>query len=168
MFERLAGRVKWEQTGDGVRLVVPVRRRSIDAFFGIFLVSLLAMMDLFDYSRPARFVHFCIGLSLAGIYLVLSYVTKQELRLSPSGMEIQTSTVGIIVKKRAFATDRLCCLRFVPEERDTLNLGRHSSRIMVDRDFDTYQFAFGVSELEGDAIIEKMKSVRNFPEYPKC
>jgi hypothetical protein len=75
-------------------------------------------------------------------------------------MTFQTRILWICVKKGIFATNRLQSLRFVPSEYGLFL--DDTSKIQIDKDFKTRNFAFGISELEADTLIEKMMEIYPF------
>jgi hypothetical protein len=170
MLEKLAGRLKWERTGGGIRVVIPVRVPWLSALiggFGVFSLPSLTM-DLFGKHRsiagPASFAPECVGLFLCVLWFTLLFTIKQILTLNSTEMAIQTRTFGIEVKNGAYATDRLQCLRFVSSDYGDGVLMSDMSRIEIDRDLKTRKFAFGITEQEADALIEKMMEVYDFPK----
>jgi hypothetical protein len=172
MLETLAGRLKWEQTGDGIRVVIPVRMPLLTALSGIWLFMLPHFtVEVFDKLRgfidPRSFAPVWIGLCLVVLWFTMIFTTQQILTLNPGEIVIQVRIFGIGVKKRAFATSRLQCLRFVPSEYGDLISMNDMSRIQIDRDFKTRNFAFGITEQEADTLIQKMMEVYKFPKYPE-
>lgn len=172
MLEKLAGRLKWERKGNGIRVVIPVRvpwLRALVGGLGVFSFPILTM-DLFGkhrgFTSPASFAPEYIGLFLAAIWFTWLFTIKQVLTLSPTEMEIQTSTFWVDVKKGAYATSRLQNLRFASSDYGEEVSMIEMSRIQIDRDFKTRNFAFGITEQEADALIEKMMEIYNFPNEP--
>lgn len=171
MLEKLAGRLKWERTGDGIRVVIPVRVPLLSTLSGISLVyAPLFTLQVFDKLRgvavPASFVPLWIGLFLSVIWFTMMFTMKQILTLSPAQMGFQTRTMGIGVRKGTRATSGLRNLRFVPSEYGNWTFMNDMSRIEIDRDCKTRKFAFGITEQEADALIEKMMEVYSFPKEP--
>lgn len=173
MLEKLAGRLQWERLGEGIRVVIPVRVPWLTAILGIWLfIFPINAVELFNKHRgftgPASFVQFWVVL---GICLILSvlwfsmiFTTQQVLTLNPAEMTFQVRMLGIGVRKRTYATSRLHCLRFGPSEYGNYLTMDMMSRIQIDRDGKTRNFAFGITEQEADALIEKMMEVYKFPE----
>src|ERR1035441_8720219 len=121
MLETLAGRLKWERTGDGIRVVIPVRIPWPSALSGIWLFMLPHFtVELFGKSGvitgPASLAPKWIGLCLLVSWFTMIFTIKQVLILNPAEMGFQTFTFGIGVKKSTYATSRLKCLRFIPSE----------------------------------------------------
>jgi hypothetical protein len=173
MRENLAGRLTWEPTGDGIRVVIPVRVPWLLAFSGIILFTLpINILKIFSgYSVitvPVSFVQFWIvlgiGLCLGILWFTMIFNIKNILTLNSVEITIQAHIFGIEVKKRTYATNRLHCLRFKPSEYGELISMNDMSRIQIDRDCKTRNFAFGITEQEADALIEKMMEIYKFPQ----
>jgi hypothetical protein len=176
MLETLAGRLKWERTSDGIRVVIPVRVPWLLTLSGIFLFTFpSSTVDVFSKHRgftgPVSFIQFWIllgsGICLGVLWFTMIFTIKQVLTLNPAEMTIQVRTLGIGVRKRTVATNRLHYLRFEPSEYGDSASFNNMSRIQIDRDGKTRNFAFGITEQEADALIEKMMEVYKFPKYPK-
>ena len=120
---------------------------------------------------PESLVHFWlvlgVGIFLVILWFTMVFTTQQVLTLNPAEMEIQVRMFGIGVRKRTVATSRLRHLRFVPSEYGDWVSLNDMSRIQIDRDFKTRDFAFGITELEADTLIEKMMEIYKFPKYPR-
>lgn len=170
MLEPLAGRLKWERIGHGIRVVIPVRFPLLDALTGISLLTLpVSTIFLFGKHQSltglSRFIPIGIGFVLCVGWFVLVFTIKHVLTLNPAEMTVQTRTFGIGVRSRTYATSRLQNLRFVASEYgDWISIG-DMSRIEIDRDFKTRKLAFGISEREADALIEKMTAIYDFRQH---
>jgi hypothetical protein len=169
MLEKLAGRLKWERTGDSIRVVIPVRFQSFVVLSGMGVISLpfcvVAILDkLRGFNAPVPLATVWVGLSLGVIQMTIFFTAKHVLTLSPVEMAIQSRTLGIGVKKRSYATSRLRNLRFVASEYyDLVSTELNTmSRIELDRDGKTRKLAFGITEQEAHALIEKMMEVYDF------
>jgi hypothetical protein len=173
MLVTLAGRLKWERTGNGIRVVIPVRMPLLAALSGIVLFTLpIHMVNVFSkhtgITGPAAFVQFWVilgvGFFLGVLWFTMIFTIQHELTLNPTEMTIQTRTLGIGVRKRTVATSRLHCLRFEPSGYGDLMSINNMSRIQIDRDCKTRNLAFGITEQEADTLIEKMMEVYKFPK----
>jgi hypothetical protein len=172
MLETLAGRLKWERTGDGIRVVIPVRIHWLSAFSGIWLFMLphftAEIIGKAKFgSGPTSFAPEWFGLCLVVLWFMMIFTAQQIFTLNPTEMEFQTCIFGIGVKKDIYATSRLQCLRFVSSEYGDWVSMNKMSKIQIDRDFKTRNFAFGITEQEADTLIKKMMEVYKFPKYPE-
>jgi hypothetical protein len=171
MLEKLAGRLKWERTGDGIRVLIPAWAPWLVTFNGVWLYMVpLTTVQAFDKLRgitgsessaPAW-----IGLLLCVTWFTMIFTARQVLTLNPAEMTIQVRLFGIGVRERTRATSRLRNLRFVPSGFGDFASMNAMSRIEIDRDFKTRKFAFGITEGEAETLIEKMMEVYKFPEGP--
>jgi hypothetical protein len=175
MLETLEGRLKWERTGDGIRVVIPVRMGWLPAMSGISLWILPAFavwgIEYFIHlSRPVSVVlneiSLCSGVCLVILWFAMIFTLEQVLTLNPAEVTFQARALGIGIRKRSVATSRLSNLRFVHSEYGDLVSMDSMSRIEIDRDFKTRKFAFGITEGEAETLIEKMLEVYRFPDGP--
>jgi hypothetical protein len=169
MLEKLAGRLKWERIVDCIRVVIPVRIPWLLALNVIWLVMLPHFtVELFDKLRgitgPASFAPEWIGFCIGVLWFTMFFTTQQVLILNPAEMTVQVRMFGIGLKKRTVATSRLHYLRFEPSGYGDFASIQDMSRIQIDRDCKTRNFAFGITEQEADALIEKMMEVYKFPK----
>jgi hypothetical protein len=170
MLEKLAGRLRWERSCDGIRVIIPLRFSWLSALGGIgFLALPQFTAEVFGRFRhgagPASFAPEWTALCLVVVWFTMVFTTKQVLTLNPAELTIQARLFGIGVRKRSFATSRFHNLRFASAEYG-LSMN-DTNRIQIDRDFKTRNFAFGISELEADTLIDKMMDVYRFPKYPE-
>jgi hypothetical protein len=173
MLETLAGRLKWERMGDGIRVVIPARTDWLSAMSGIWLWMLPSYavwgIEYFIHlSRPVSValneISFGSCVCLVILWFTWVFTLKQVLTLNPVEMTTQARFLGIGLKKRTVATSRLRNLRFVPSEYGLTIDGMN--RIKIDRDFKTRNFPSGITKQEADTLIEKMMEVYKFPEGP--
>jgi hypothetical protein len=168
MLEKLAGRLKWERMGDGIRVVIPVRVPWLTAISGIWLFMLpcfitVLFCKLRGITVPCPFTLDLIGLLFVAMWFTMIFTIQHVLTLNPAEMTMQVRMFGIGVRKRTYATSCLYCLRFGPSEYGNYLTMDMMSRIQIDRDGKTRNLAFGITETEADALIEKMMEVYKFP-----
>ncbi|MGA3370408.1 MAG: hypothetical protein ABSC48_01470 [Terracidiphilus sp.] len=177
MLETLAGRLKWERTGDGIRVVIPVRVDWFSAMTGISLwmlpYSTLWVVTQFIHlstrtSLALSSIAVWIGACLVILWYTMIFTIKHVLTLNPAEMTIQMRFFGIRVRQRTIATSRFHNLRYAASEYGDWASLNSMRRIEIDRDSKTRKFAFGITEKEADALIEKMMEVYNFPKYPQA
>ncbi len=167
MLEKLAGRLKWERTGNGIRVVIPVRFPFMAVLSGMGVISLpFCVVSIFDklggVTGPLPVATIWVGLILGVMQMMIFFTTKHVLTLSPAETTVQSRVLGIGVRKHTFATSRQRNLRFVPSEYGDWLFMSDVSRVEIDRDSKARKFAFGITEQEADALIEKMTAVYNF------
>jgi hypothetical protein len=171
MLETLAGRLRWERTEDGIRVEIPVRVPWLLTFIsGIGMFTLPRFtVEIFSksmgFTSPASFAPVWMGLCLGVIWFTMIFTIKHVLTLNPTEMGFQVRTFGIGVRKRTIVNGRLQNPRYAAAEYGATFI--EMSRIQIDRDFKTRDFAFGITELEADTLIEKMMEIYKFPKYPR-
>jgi len=103
-----------------------------------------------------------IGLCLWGIWCLLLFAGKITLMLSPGEMKMQFRTLGIRGRMRAGETHRLHNLRY---SRSSWGFNmQDESKVEIDEDLKTRRIAWGITEPEALALIDKMMEVYSFPK----
>jgi len=167
MLETLAGRLKWERTTDGIRVVVPSHFNGWIYLTGIGLLTFPQFTyELFGRLTAATgqrlLIPGLIGLVLFALWITFLRTHEIALTVSPNEMAVELWAFGIKLKTRKAATSRLTGLRFVPAEYgigiDDMN------RIQFRKDQKRRNLGHGITEEEADALIAKMMEVYPFPE----
>ena len=176
MLEQLAGRLKWERTGLGIRVIVPARLNWLSIRVALWLLLLpvcleyLARLFLSSVHRalaPATFdVSSRIGFCAAALWLSWAFLGRTILTLTPAGMTVEWSYLGIVLHSRAFDPASLHDLRYLPAKwRWFKDMLYAPSKIQLDEGSHTRTIARGVTEPEARALIDRMMEVYNFPDY---
>lgn len=181
MLEPLAGRLKWERTGDGIRVVIPARLdgyaiRHILLRDGIFIVVYYLLMSLFDilkhgysaqhYSFQVWFAEFlACAIVLFGFCLLLWLTNRTIVTLTSQMMIIEWRYAGFHKKTRKYLTKRLYAFRCEcpgPGKYIVNEIGQ--SEIQFEEDLRTQSFAPGITDDEASALIARMNEVYRFPK----
>ncbi len=169
-METLAGRMNWERTKDGVRIVLPFRLSLVH--YSLMLWSLylpLTAFNLLDNPQcPAliRGSRLLLGLSVCvflGTWFLALYV-RRAIEITPHNLRIAGWLLSRVLKEQSFATQRLYDLRInqmvseltgkdVPN-RNTVEINRGASEVTLAR---------GLTDEEADALCTKLMEVYRFP-----
>jgi hypothetical protein len=181
MREVLAGRLKWEQRGEGIRVIIPARicKRSIwkqlrkhGLFRSSFALLCLLLVGFFVPSSGFRhaiyiLIPFWLFMFAGGVFLIL-YTRRTTLTLDRTSFEISLSELGIRdgMPKR-FSTDRIRNLRFVrfapaADIRNDLRM----DEMQFDLNGLTQAFGAGLDEQESIALIQRITVVYPTPTFP--
>lgn len=172
MLETLAGRIKWEKTEEGIRVVIPARFSSRkflrDFFLEIWVPAVLyAMCWHFMASRDRWAMALgWVPVSVIGVFLLM-LTARTVLLLDPSLLTIEFRSFWRMRSKSKFPTKRLDSLRFVDaSNREEIRNNYRQSEMQIDEDLRTHPFAEGITEPEALALIGKMMEVYSFPKSP--
>ena len=170
MFEMLVGKLRWERTTDGIRVVIPSRFS-----WWILFSSGLGLLTLphFTYDvflkggrtvamGPRSFIPEWVGLALFAFWIALFRTHKSVLTLTPAEMRVEKRALGLGLRTTISAVSQLSDLRFVPSEYG-LSV-EDQSRVQFRTDNATRSFGVGIGE-EADTLIAKMMQVYPFPKH---
>jgi hypothetical protein len=175
MQEKLAGRLMWEQTAEGIRVEIP-------ALFNWQVVPDAAlvcvwMVGAWLYQRnfaPGRgltaLAWSCIVAGVVGLFIAAGWVLwgltgETILTLNPAVLKIQRLVIGIEWDTRIFASSDVHELRYVPPTNRWAfrsDADPNASKIRFQAKGKTNGFAGGVTEREASALIEGMLAVYRF------
>ncbi|HTX76467.1 MAG TPA: hypothetical protein VMD29_09700 [Terracidiphilus sp.] len=174
-MEKLAGRLNWERTANGIRVEIPARRDWTTAFFTIWLcgwtlAGKAALHQAFPKGNGSAVEWFSL-LWLAGWAFGECFVTvaiiwalggRTLVVLDPEALEIEHSLLSIHLNRRVTATSDVRNLRFMPATAS----GRSSraSNLSFESGDKTVRFATGISDAEALSLINKMLDVYPFPK----
>ncbi len=187
MLETLTGRLKWEQSGDGIRVVIPARlswgaisRLLVDlgvcfvTFLGLFLivdcVAILRGLGFHSYLHSEA-VHnlyrvslgYCAGLILAR--MVPRLFGKTTVMLSPAQITIEWN-MRLRCSKEAFATATLHSFRFVERSGEVPVQNKiGQNEVQFGQSHWIRRIGEGVTREEAEALIAKLTEVYPFPRY---
>lgn len=172
MLEKLVGRLKWERTGNGIRVEIPAQLNWTVVFFLVWLAgwtmagrSVLAK-TLAKPSPPAFdflwLVGWAFGECFVAVSIIWSLTGRTALEMDPCQLAITRQVLGIRISRRIFSTTDVRNLRYNPIG----NRRRHSyqSRIKFEADSRTCSFGAGLEDAEAFALIDKMLEVYKFPK----
>ena len=169
MLEPLAGRLKWERTGDGIRVELPG-----PAEFAEFLaIVILAGLPFIAYGLLRIFINPAPGwvfavLGAVGLLLaasgVMNFVGRKRLViLTPAALTV--TTTERCAQSRTELTRAVRNLRSNP--RVSLRGNEYPGQIQVEIDGfgGTCTIGSRLTEAEAAALISKMMEVYAFPEW---
>jgi len=172
MLEKLAGRLTWEPTGDGIRVEIPARRSwTIVIHFVWLIVWCGAGWLAFDRIHQAHHAATHIPLIwqvgwVAGVVfmtgsILWSLTGGTTLELNSYQLRITRQMMGLQVGTRSYANADVRNLRFIPNMiRGRANLPSH---ISFEENGRTRSFAWAVAEAEAVALFVKMEQTYKFP-----
>ncbi len=169
MLGPLAGRLRWERTGEGIRVIIPSRfdigplgDTILIAAIPVLVVDVVARMDK-DW-RGWGWEQLTLALlAVAVLRLITLFADQTVLTLNPAWMTFRRGPFGLNWKKSSFATRRLHNLRSVPSTSDWTGIklqGRET--VQFDEGDDTCDLVKQLSRGEAAALIEKMLEVHPF------
>ena len=123
MFQTLSGRVNWERTEDGIRVIVPSRFSWWFLFPGLAVLTFPHFTyEVFWKSRqaaamgPRSFIPEWIGLALFVFWIGLFRTHKCVLTLTSAEMRVEKRALGLRLRTGISATSQLSDLRFIPSQ----------------------------------------------------
>ena len=174
MLETLAGRLKWERMGNGIRVELPVQLTwpNVGRRVGSWLVSwafFFSFLTLLDRLRGLP-VYWGVALlfvpvyAASGIWEILA--RRTVLVLSPDEMTINQAFLQKDWSKRTYATRRLHNLLYCKSRpQPTAERRTIKNSLLCDVELQTIGLFDGITEEEADALIAKMTEVYPFPKY---
>ena len=179
MLEKLAGRLRWERTGQGIRIVIPARQDWWIVPLAIFLTA-IAWVDWTDWfflhnslpdSSFSKLAWLGIATSavLACIFVcwfLWGMTGKTILAMDPFELKLERRVIGIEWDIRKFSTYDVKNLRYIPPayiwafRTDT---DPTTSKIQFQAKSKTIRFARGITEREACLLFDKMDETYKFP-----
>jgi len=171
MREKLAGRLTWEPTGEGIRVDIPARRSWTIVIHFLWLIlwcgaGWLAWTRIHQTHHVAAnipliwLVGWAAGVVFMTASILWSLTGGTTLVLNPRNLEITRQMMGMQVGTRSYANADVRNLRFIPNMiRGRSNLPSH---IEFEEKGKTRSFAWAVSETEAMALIGKMEQTYKF------
>lgn len=183
MLEKLAGRLTWERTPHGIRVVIPSRRGPMAGLLGPLLgICLVGAWFLFwsrmekpaeDTTRLILILHWirigaCAGAVCALLnWLLWAFTARTVLTVDPTEARIERGFAGLAWHTRSFATCGIGNLKYIPAPpvwSSTKDADPTGSEIQFQADHRTHSFAAGITETEAAALIARMSEIYLFPQ----
>jgi hypothetical protein len=171
VLETLAGRLKWERTDNGIRVLLP-RRFPWEALPGVVLAIFTPVfVDDIIRKSPISGTGLSLGeilwsgLCIAAAILAIHLSARTLLILTPNQLSWAVHILGRHVIKRTCRNDQLHGLRqnlLVSEwtGKDKVN----QNVVEINRDGFYRTLASRLTDLEADALIAKIMEVYPFPQ----
>jgi hypothetical protein len=171
MLEPLAGRIKFEQTSEGIRIVIPSRfdigplgDTMLIACIPVIAVDVVAKLDK-NWTGWGWEQLSLLLLLVVALRLVMILADRTVLTLNPAWLTIRRGPFGLHWKKSSFAMRRLRNLRSVPSTSDWSGK-RLSGRqtVQFDEEETPRDVARQLTAAESVALIEAMLQAYNFAD----
>jgi hypothetical protein len=179
-LQKLAGRLKWERTMQGIRVEIPARSGWVAVFIGGWLLFwtyfgagiLRKALDQPDLSsiQWIWLAGWAIGACGVTGYLIWCLTGRTTLSLDQTELKLERRTMGIEWDERTFPTRSVINLRYIPaywnREWSGGDYGNtyHPSIMRFEAQDSKCDFASGVNDAEAQALIEKMNAVYKIPK----
>ncbi len=172
-MDKLADRLRWEPTANGIQVSIPARLDWKILFFAVWLAmwtvagntTIRQFLNEIAESKSDWFVALWLlgwaaGECFVTVAIVWALGGKTLLRLDPATMTIEHQLFGIRLISRSLATAEVRNLRFTQAVRK----GRSytASHISFESGDKTRTFGSGISDAEAFALIDKMLGVYPF------
>jgi hypothetical protein len=180
MLEKLAGRLKWEHSGQGIRIEIPAQWGwqilFINAPLEILLIAGIALaVSEIGWPLPVGDDRLIFGIlsavvlgaiaCLAAAWLAWSFTGRTIVTADQNEMKIQRKVLGVEWDTRRFATFEVRGLRWLPPTEIwafRTDTDPNTSKIKFQVRNKTIKFARGISEREACALIGRMEEICNF------
>jgi hypothetical protein len=180
MLETLAGRLKWERNGDGIRVELPapldrphVLWAIVQSLSWLFFVYLIVSFEnLISDGFHKNLIYWWFFPTFAPLYVALWIWKLLERRtiltLTPGEMTLNRGIRETSRNTRVFANGRLhnlcyCASRNAPTaEREEVK-----NCLLLDVEYRTISIMSGITEEEATILIGKMMEVYKFPKSPE-
>jgi hypothetical protein len=168
MLEKLAGRLKWERTGNGIHVEIPVMwdLQMVGVSFWMFMFPHFLAHLFWDitHQKPSLYLFFLpdvIGLFQLLLWLMAMQNFKVSLTPTPETMTAERRAFGILPKLHTEATRDLSNLRFELTKYG-LTMDQYGD-VQIDLRGKTRRLAFRIRDSEVEALIKRMMEVYQFP-----
>ncbi len=175
MLQRLAGRLKWDQTGSGIHVEIPARLNWTSLFLIVWLIGWTiggrhVLSETFTPGSKSYhslfnllwLVAWAFGEVLVGATLIWSLTGRTTVDLDPSMLKIRRFALGVQIDRRSFPTSDVRNLRFSPPAQRGRNYAQ--SQIKSEVQDKTLGIGSGIDDAEAFALIDKMLEVYRFPK----
>lgn len=174
--EKLAGRLKWGRTANGIRV-------EITGWLGARTLFVCVWMIFWTYLGWGVFksisltgddflliwlVFWVLGEASAAVSIAWGFFGKVVLIVDPVLFVLSREIGGLEFRRKEFRTAEVHNMKFLPQR---FWPARRLSRLCFTSDGRTIKFASGISYEEAESLIEKMREFRPraqqlAPEYP--
>jgi hypothetical protein len=172
MIETLAGRLNWENTGQGIRVEIPARRSSaiVVRFLWLILWCGAGWMMLSGSHGgktlpPVQLTWlagWAVGVILVTASILWSLAGKTILTLDSVQLQITSQIMGLQLSTRTYANADVRNLRFIPAMMRART--NRPSGIWFEANGKLRNFASALTETEASSLIDLMHQVYNFPK----
>lgn len=169
-MEKLAGRLNWEWTANGIRVEIPGWMGWRTLFF-CFWITFWTWGGWLAFkatsAHRSTFLQFWLVLWAAGEMIVgrsifWSFFGKTILTLDPANLNLAWCIFGVELRNRRVATNEIHYLRYQP--RAQTGRTQNPGAICFESGSRTYRFGGGIADVEAFTLIDKMLEVYPFPK----
>ena len=174
MLEKRAGRLKWEQADQGVRVVIPARW----GWLAVIAVAGLTPTDITVWwlertTAPDEVsfklgllcaVTLAVGVCAAMVWILWGCTGRTMVTVNPHEIIIQRRIAGVEWDTRRFATSDVRGLRYIPPAEMwafRTDTDPNTSKIQFQAKKKTIRFARGITEREACALFDRMQEIYN-------
>ncbi len=171
MTDQLAGRLRWERTGLGIRVDIPAKSGWGVLFMGFWLAAWgfggwKAISSALS-TKPDNFLYvwllfWAVALVFVSMTIIWSLAGKTTLTLDSGNLDLTRSVAGFAFSRRSFRTSDVRNLRFQPASG--AGRSRRESQLCFEAADKTIRFASGIRDAEAFALIDRMLEVYAFPK----
>jgi hypothetical protein len=175
LSETLAGRIRYERTGTGIRIEIPTRKDWV----AILAVSSLCFWTLrgmaivpgilftggtASSTQWTAMLGFFTVSFLSFVWLSWSFVGKSTIELNEIELKIVRCILWFKLDTRAFRTREVRNLRYLPCSEFRIFKGFIPGVFCLEVDDKTQRFGSGATDIEAFAILNEMLDIYEFPK----
>jgi hypothetical protein len=177
MLERLAGRLKWESSDQGVRFEIPARWGWRAIFVTVILAGGALSASEIEWTLPSDEARFRLGVLCAVVvgvgvcfmaaWISWSFTGKTIVSVNQNELKIQRRVLGFEWDTRRFATFEVRNLRYLPPTEIwafRTDTDPNTSKIQFQAKNKTVRFAGGITEKEACALFDRLETICKFPK----
>jgi len=173
-MQRLAGRLQFEHTADGVRIKIPARGSWQAILALVLLAAWTALAIAYRGAIPSNdqassFAWFNLAFSIAGLLFVAgmllwSFTGRSIVTITPSEIWLERRVVGLPWDSRTFRADLVGGLRYIPPSclYKYAPSDHYPSKMELSSGNKLYRFARGITEREACALVDQANSIVKF------
>ena len=172
MLEPLAGRLTWEQTGQGIRVEIPAQLNSSIVVRVLWLIVWCGAGWLFLSRTHGGHIHshvqlvwlvsWAVGVILVTYSIFWSLAGKTTLTLDRNQLQIVSQLMGFQTSVHTYSNADIRNLRFIPAMMRAQT--SRPSGIWFEEKGKLRRFASALTATEASALIDKMLQVYKFPQ----
>lgn len=176
MLEKLAGRIRWKRTGQGILVEIPSPFGWRELFLagwlvfwiggGVYMIRKALNGEDPSSSHLLGLVGWAACACFFGGWLIWSIGGSTRVALSKAEMTIQRRVFGIASITRTFQTSRMENLRYIAPYyvNNGDGAGYTRSKVCITANGWSRTLASGISETEAAALIDRLTKVYDFPK----
>jgi hypothetical protein len=177
MLEKLAGRLKWEHSDQGIRIEIPARWGWQAIFAAVLLAGGALAASQVEWTIPSDEARFRLGVLSAVVigvgvcftvaWISWSFTGRTIVSVNQNEMKIQRKVLGIEWDTRRFVTFEVRNLRYLPPTEIWVfrtDTDPNTSKIQFQAKNKTVGIAGGITEREACALFDRLEEICKFPK----